>query len=62
MSSRRSFVASLVGAGLALPSFREDAIAQVRRAYDRAGTADAPGAGAWASYMRSGSAPGTPMG
>jgi isopenicillin-N epimerase len=41
MPSRRSFVASLVGAGLALPSFREDAIAQVRRAYDRAGTADA---------------------
>jgi len=37
MSSRRSFVASMVGATAALPAFREEAIAQVVRAESRAG-------------------------
>jgi len=37
MPSRRSFVASMVGAGVALPTFRESAIAQVRRASEVAG-------------------------
>jgi selenocysteine lyase/cysteine desulfurase len=37
MPSRRSFVASMVGAGVALPAFRESAIAQVRRASEVAG-------------------------
>jgi selenocysteine lyase/cysteine desulfurase len=37
MPSRRSFVASMLGAGVALPSFRERAIAQVVRAEEIAG-------------------------
>jgi selenocysteine lyase/cysteine desulfurase len=39
MTSRRSFVTSLVGAGAALPAFRPEAIAQVRRAGEVAGSA-----------------------
>jgi len=39
MPSRRSFVASMVGAGAALPMFRTDAIARVRRAAEIGGNA-----------------------
>jgi selenocysteine lyase/cysteine desulfurase len=39
MPSRRGFVRSLVGAGVALPAFRERALAQALRARDRAGDA-----------------------
>jgi selenocysteine lyase/cysteine desulfurase len=42
MSSRRDFVASLVGAGAALPAFRETAIRQVVRAQERSGDAPPP--------------------
>ena len=38
MPSRRSFVAAMVGAGAALPAFRQTAIAQVRRAGEVAGS------------------------
>jgi isopenicillin-N epimerase len=39
MTTRRSFVTSMVGAGAALPVFRSEAIAQVRRAGEVAGSA-----------------------
>src|SRR2546422_3747062 len=40
MATRRAFVTSLVGAGVALPAFRPNAIRQARRAADRASSAD----------------------